>query len=208
MTASAAQLLDLSSWSHRLSAEVLGPGDLAVDLTAGRGHDCLHLARCVASDRCGTMLAFDIQEEAIASSLALLHAAGLPAERICRPQQIGPHGNFLAALSHERLELFLPRQPKVVLANLGYLPGGDHRTATGTASSLRAAQDALAALLPGGRLLLVSYTGHPGGLEEYQNLQHHLATLPPRNWQVLELRPLGRSNAPVLLVAEKRSPRL
>ena len=46
------QLPHIISWSHRLVREVLEPGDLAVDLTAGRGRDTLMLCQTVGAEGC------------------------------------------------------------------------------------------------------------------------------------------------------------
>ncbi len=50
--------------------QALQPGDHCIDATAGRGHDTIALARLVGTT--GTVTAFDIQPEALASTEALL----------------------------------------------------------------------------------------------------------------------------------------
>lgn len=204
MTSATTQLTDMAQWSHHFAREILLPGDLAVDLTAGRGHDCLFLAECVDSNHTGCVLAFDIQAEAIASSLERLENNGITASCISRPQQIAAPGTFLINASHERLPLFLPRPPKVILGNLGYLPGGDHSVTTRANSSLSMTKAALEELQPGGRLILVVYTGHAGAQEESDTLTTYLGTLHPRHWHIITMRPFLCKNAPYLLVAEKR----
>ena len=62
-------LANIVSRSQRLLSEVLQPGDLAVDLTAGNGSDTLFLAQTVGPT--GTVLAFDIQVQALASEVVI-----------------------------------------------------------------------------------------------------------------------------------------
>lgn len=49
-------------WSQQLVCEVLRPGDLAVDLTAGKGRATLALAKAVGAQ--GQVVAFDLQTTA------------------------------------------------------------------------------------------------------------------------------------------------
>lgn len=146
----------LTELAHRLLAEALGPGGRAVDATAGNGHDTLFLARRAGPT--GRVLALDIQPAAVATTRARLDAAGH-----------GPACEVREA-DHARLAEWLPADFRgatdAVVLNLGYLPGSDHALVTrpeGTVAALRAG---LAALRPGGRLVVVAYTGHPGGEAE------------------------------------------
>ncbi|WP_321530537.1 class I SAM-dependent methyltransferase [uncultured Desulfuromonas sp.] len=200
-------LTDMAQWSHHFAQEILQAGDLAVDLTAGRGHDSQFLAECVDSNHTGCVLAFDIQTQAIDSTLERLENNGITASRISRPQQIAAPGTFLINASHERLPLFLPRPPKVILGNLGYLPGGDHSITTQADSSRIMTKAALEELQPGGRLILVVYTGHDGARKESDAITSDLAQLHPRYWHIITMRPFLSDKAPYLLVAEKRQPR-
>lgn len=52
---------------------------------------------------------------------------------------------------------------RLVAFNLGYLPGGDKRIITSSASTLLALEAAKDLLLPGGLISVVAYVGHPGG---------------------------------------------
>ena len=57
-------------FSRQLLAEVLQPGDIAVDATMGNGHDTLFMAECVG--KTGLVYAFDIQAQAIEATKARL----------------------------------------------------------------------------------------------------------------------------------------
>ncbi|MDU4300787.1 MAG: rRNA methyltransferase, partial [Eikenella corrodens] len=55
-------------FAHRLLAQATPEGGIAVDATAGNGHDTLFLAQCVGSG--GRVYAFDIQPQALAATQA------------------------------------------------------------------------------------------------------------------------------------------
>lgn len=197
------QLPHIISWAHRFVSEVLAPGDLAVDLTAGRGRDSLVLYRAVGEEGC--VLAFDIQNEALKDTAALLEEHG--AKVTLSPEGALPasaRGVWLAHDDHAALSSYLPRPPRGVIANLGYLPGGDLQLVT-RPESTRAALEAVIASLPvGGRLVCVVYIAHPGGTDEAAAVEQLLGGLSSRDWFVLRLQVENRHQAPYLLVAEKR----
>jgi len=139
--------------AHREIAAVLSPGDTAIDATAGNGHDTVFLAKLVGDT--GLIFAFDVQEQAIASTRERLAQEGL-LERVKLV-----HG------SHAALHAYAaPGSVAAVMFNLGYLPGGDHTVITRTAETLQALGEALHALKPGGVLTIVCYPGHEGGDQE------------------------------------------
>lgn len=189
-------------WSHKLLAEVLQLGDLAVDLTAGNGADTLFLAEMVG--RSGLVLAFDIQQQALAKTAVQLEAAGITSARHQgrRPPET-LSGAVLICDGHETVADYLPAAPKAFIANLGYLPGGDKSITTQPKTTLKAIESALAGLAPHGRLAVVGYVGHPGSWDEGKQLEMLLMELPPGGWEVTRIQPLNRQLAPYLLVVEK-----
>ena len=118
--------------AQKLATEILRPGDLAVDGTAGKGRDTACLAQAVGPT--GHVLAFDIQPEAIASTRTLLESAGL-SERVS-----------LLLRSHADLaDVLTPAQfgkLGAAIFNLGYLPGGNPDIITQPASTDRALRSA------------------------------------------------------------------
>lgn len=52
---------------------------------------------------------------------------------------------------------------------------------------------------------MLAYTGHPGGLEEYQAVTALLAELSPAYFVTSETRLVNRPSAPVLLLAWRRT---
>jgi SAM-dependent methyltransferase len=197
-------LIRVVLWARQLVDEVVGPGDLVVDLTAGTGRDTLHLFQCVGPR--GRVLAFDIQEAALLQSAARLAAAGATVDFWTAPSTVGvvPPGVHLIRDSHARLPCYLGEAPRAVVANLGYLPGGDRTVVTVTESTLLALSHALELLAAGGRMTVALYVGHPGGMEEAQRVEAMFRDLPPACWDVLRLQVISRPGSPFLLVAEKR----
>jgi SAM-dependent methyltransferase len=197
-------LARMVSWSHRFLAEVLRPGDLALDLTAGTGRDTLFLFRCLGPR--GRVVAFDIQREALLRTESLLAGAG--ARVFFRSSSGSPapfsSGVHLIHESHSELSRYLAESPRGIVANLGFLPGGDPQVRTRTESTLEVLEQSLGLLEPGGRMVVTVYTGHPGGAEESAAVEALLGNLPTRDWQALKLQVANCREAPFLVVAEKR----
>lgn len=196
-------LTRIVAWGHELVREVLSPGDLAVDLTAGKGRDTLVLAQAVGPT--GQVVAFDTQAVALQQSSALLRQHGhvvkdWPVERDI-PAGCGV---ILVQACHSSLQNVLTRPVRAVIANLGYLPGGDLELITRPESTLAALEQSLELLSVGGRLAVTVYPSHPGGMEESSKVNDFFANLPRDLWQILLLRVANRSEAPYLLVAERR----
>jgi predicted methyltransferase len=201
----AGNLIQMAFRAHALLAEVLSSGKLAVDLTAGNGYDTCFLYRAVGPQ--GRVLAFDIQEKALQRSARRLKDAGA---RVFGPAD-GPPAYPLAAgvhlirACHGRLTDFLQEPADGIIANLGYLPGGDRDEATREETTLQALRQALSLLMPGGRLAVVAYVGHGGGRAEANSVETLFKSLPGRQWNVLRMTAVNRLEAPFLLVAERRT---
>ena len=67
--------LNTLSMVHDFLTRTVKPGSVCVDATAGKGRDTALL--CRSSGKAGRVLAFDIQEEAIRQTRALLEAEGV-----------------------------------------------------------------------------------------------------------------------------------
>jgi len=197
-------LIRIVDWAQRFLGDVLRPGDFAVDLTAGSGRDTLFLARRVGPS--GRVLAFDIQAEALRQTAQRLAAAGIAATRRTGPLAAGAAttGVDLVHDCHAALERYLDRAPRGIIANLGYLPGGDERVTTGVASTAAALELACQVLAPGGRIAVVLYLRHPGGAAEAEAVDALFCALPSHLWDVLRLQVANRSGSPYLLAAGKR----
>ena len=149
------------SFAHGLIRGALRPGDVAVDATAGNGHDTVLLAELVGAK--GRVFAFDVQAAALAATRQRLQQQGL-AERV-----------QLLQASHADMARYLPKGVQAIMFNLGWLPGGDKTVTTDAVTTIAALQAALELLQPHGLLVMVVYQGHPGARQERDAVEQWLA---------------------------------
>lgn len=170
---------------------VIQQGDLVIDATAGNGHDTLFLAECVGAG--GKVLAFDVQQAAVASARQRIEAVGLR-ERVVFFQQ-----------SHERMDAHAEDESvAAVMFNLGYLPGEHHDLTTEAEATLRALEVAARILKPGGVLTVVCYPGHAAGEVEAVAVEQWMKAQASKGWRVAKYGAIGtRKPAPFLLAARK-----
>ena len=196
-------LANVIHWGHRLLSEVVTEGDLLVDLTAGNGHDTLALSRMGGLS--GQVVACDIQRQALDATEARLADAGLSCRRHlgggALPAQAGID---LVQIDHAEIAALLPGAPAAIIANLGYLPGGDQNLITRPETTLRALSSCCAALTSGGRMAIVVYPAHAGGDKEAAEVSRFFSELDPQSFQVVQIRICNRSRAPFLIMTEKR----
>ncbi|KAL4422236.1 hypothetical protein ABPG77_009711 [Micractinium sp. CCAP 211/92] len=186
----------LTHIAQELWVQVVRRGDTVVDATCGNGHDTAYLAQAVGST--GTVHAFDIQSAAIEATQAAV-AAAVPSGPV-------PAVHYhLASHAEMRERLGCTACASLVVFNLGYLPGSDKATTTQASSTLAAVEAACEVLRPGGLLSILCYTGHPGGMEEYEAVRARVGQLPPSGWVSSETRLLNRPAAPILLLVWKRA---
>lgn len=180
--------------AHYLCAPVLEAGCVAIDATAGNGHDTLFLAQQVGET--GRVYAFDIQNAAIEATRRRLLENGLSG-RVSLIQ--ASHAEMLAHIGPRDLGAV-----SAVMFNLGYLPGADHDVITTAGSTLDAIDSGLALLRPQGVMTIVVYTGHAGGREEADAVETHIASLDPSRYDARVLRSMNRSGEPPYLIAIRR----
>lgn len=180
-------------------ASLVSPGDTVVDATCGNGHDTLALARLVGPHGC--VIAMDIQAEAVQSTEQRLRQH-LPPEQM-------PALRLLRA-SHSDMQVVLQREgaarPALVCFNLGWMPGqpdGCKEIKTETGTTLEALRQAHEAVADGGSVSVVAYTGHEGGMAEYEAVSSFMAELDSRSWVSSETWLLNRSTAPRLLLSHR-----
>lgn len=188
--------------AHQWLQPVLEPGSLAVDLTAGNGHDTLFLARLVGAR--GSVLAFDIQQQALDHTEVRLLQAGLTVRKkgSWRRPVTGP-GVVLVHDDHQYFSEYLSAPPVAIIGNLGYLPGGDKQIITRAQTTSRALESALHALCLFGRIAVVVYQGHPGAAPEVEAVKALFAGLPANQWKVERQESQSSSFGPILFAVEK-----
>lgn len=182
MTAPLSELLELC---HRALAGSCARGDMALDATAGRGHDTLFLASLVGEE--GAVLAVDRQEDALRDTASLLRGHGLE-DRVRLAQ--GDHADMAALLERE---LPAGRELAVAVFNLGFLPGSDKRVRTSAASTLAALEAVWPRVRPGGLLCVHAYTGHEGAAEEAGAVDVWAAAL---DWKRARVTACAQRNKP------------
>ncbi len=195
-------LTRIVTWSQQLLCEVLEHGDLVVDLTAGTGQDTHVLAKAVGSE--GQVVAFDLQAEALEQTTQRLQQHNFIVKSVPDDTEIPrAFGVYLVHACHSSLNKIITHPVKAIIANLGYLPGGDKTLVTRSDSTLAALSQSLELLVPGGRLAVTVYPAHPGGEEEGSAVNDFFCSLSREDWLVLSLRAANREEAPYLLVAER-----
>ncbi len=178
----------LTIQAHDTLRDLVSKGEIAIDATAGNGHDTQFLAELVGPE--GTVFAFDIQEIALEKTARRLNDAKVQ-------NVILIHGN------HADLTRLIPREyhgrVAAVMFNLGYLPGADKNVVTSSESTRKGILQALTLLRPGGALTALAYTGHDGGNAEADAVSAILGELPIEQFAVntIESQP-GRTSGPIM----------
>ena len=196
-------LTRIVQWGHDLLAEVVTRGDLVVDLTAGNGNDTLILSQLVGHT--GRVVALDIQMSALVATKERLAEAGIVVRLYEDPNSVvnADAGVDLLHVNHVALSAVLDDRPKGIIANLGYLPGGEESLITQPESTLLALEQSCQLLATGGRLAVVVYPGHPGGADEGDAVDGFMVGLNSQMFHVVLVRVSNRPQAPFLYVVEK-----
>lgn len=144
-------------WKDLLKAD-----DTVIDATCGNGKDSLRLTELVPQ---GHVYTLDIQEAALQKARALI-----------------PHSNITYLLQSH---VILPSTPvKLIVYNLGYLPGGNKDLTTMTATTLESLAKAAQLITIGGTLSITCYPGHEEGAREEQAIQRWVEDLDPQKWSI------------------------
>ena len=162
--------LNTLSMVHTFLREQVRPGAFCIDATAGKGRDTALLCRLAGPE--GRVLAFDIQQEAVDQTKALLDREGLSAE-----VYLESHANLAAYAAQGSVDC--------IVFNFGRLPGGDPHIVTKADSSLAAIAAGLDLLKPGGVMAIALYYGKENGYEEKEAVLTFLKTVDDRRYSVL-----------------------
>lgn len=182
-------MIDLLSTQKALIAPHLFPGAAAADFTMGNGHDTLWLSEQVGET--GRVYAFDIQDQALSKTAALL-------------KEHGRENVTLIHDSHANAKAHIPEPLAAGLFNLGWLPGGDKSVTTRRESTLPAIRAALELLAPGGALLVAVYPGHPEGAAEGELIREELSALSRFAFCATLVRIVNSPAAPFFFLIEKK----
>lgn len=182
----------LTSLAHQAVQAFCQPGDWVVDATSGLGRDTECLARAVGNR--GRVAAFEIQPPALEQARHRLQSADL-----LEPVQFFSlgHENFRQCLSLEWSGKIC-----AVMMNLGYLPGGNPDLHT-TSGNTRAFLDRILPwMAPRALFSILTYRGHPGGLEEFESVAAWVAARQQEGWQ-LQTHQGNSPTSPVLFLLRR-----
>lgn len=168
---------------------MLSRARVVVDATCGNGHDTLFLASRLEPG--AVLLGFDLQRAAVSATRARLENAGIGSNVLLFARCHSALPEVLAENGLDRID--------AAIFNLGYLPGGDHRTTTLPDSTGAALLAVLDILSPKGRVAVVAYRGHPGGELETTLVEHLWRRIGSGGFTVR--RTASPGNGPVLFTA-------
>lgn len=181
--------------AHRFWRSIVAPGDIVVDATCGNGYDTAILAELALADNAGNVYAIDIQPAAIESCRKRL--SGL------LTQEAMDRVHFIERCHSTFPKEIAPRSVKLVTYNLGYLPGGDKKLTTLTATTLASLEKALELIQDGGLISITCYPGHDAGVPEESEVLKLAAGLDPKEWSCCHHRWINRERAPSLLLVQR-----
>lgn len=183
-------MLKALEMAHQWLEEIIEPEDLVVDATVGNGHDTVFLAGLSV---CPEVLGFDIQEAAIKRTQERLNELNLESNVI------------LINEGHENLAYYVEREVKAAIFNLGYLPNSDKSIITKPETTLTALSALTERLVGGGRIAIMIYYGHEGGMREKNEVINWASQLNQKFWEVMTYAPLNQVHTPpILVVLEKK----
>lgn len=181
-------------FAKTLLSNVISEGDIAVDGTAGNGHDTLFLSQLVGDT--GRVYAFDIQQQAVEATIHRLKEEGLE------------HRAHVILDGHEQLSKYVDEEIAGAVFNLGYLPGGNHEIVTKGETTISAIRQLLDKLKIGGIIVLVVYHGHEGGKEERDAVIQYVSQLPQKYVHVLRYEFINQKNNPPFIIALEKVKKL
>lgn len=188
--------------AHWMLKDIIKTNDVVVDATMGNGYDTQFLAELGAN-----VYAFDVQEEALNATEKRLDDAGIKNqifEKNLSNLLTEPSVNLILS-GHENLSEYVKEPIKAAIFNLGYLPKTDKSVVTKADTTLTALDALTNQLVVGGRIAIMIYYGHEGGMEEKDAVIKWTSSLPQKDWEVTSYAPLNQIHTPpILVLIEKR----
>lgn len=183
-------MIDLLNLHKQFIAPHIKEGDIVADFTMGNGHDTLWLSQSVGAS--GHVYAFDIQEQAVNNTKALLQSEGAPE-------------NYTLILdSHANAEKYINEKIKVGMFNLGYLPGADKSLTTKRESTLLAVEAAISLLDRDAILNIAVYPGHEEGEIEGRLLFDKLSAISRYKLCVSQFKIINSPTSPFFYIIESK----
>ena len=183
------------SLAHSLWRATLRQGDIAVDATAGVGHDAAILASLVGPG--GTLHALDVDAAALEACAQRVRDEAGETNAACLRISAQSHAAPPPGLA--------PRSATVVAFNLGFLPTRARSDAAPPTTDAETTVEALTSwalgsVKPGGHVSLAVYPGHDQGAREAVALRAFAERLPSSAWRATAHQPVNHEpTAPLLL---------
>ncbi len=165
--------------AHERWKQHLQTSDIAVDMTCGNGRDTLVLCQCLPQ---GQVYGFDVQAAAIEQTKLTTHKYS-NVHLFCNSHTAIKNIAFTAA-------------PRLIIYNLGYLPGGDKSIVTNTETTLCSLKSSLDLLAVDGAISITCYPGHEEGAREELAIISFLQDLPSNQYYVNLQRWINRPKSP------------
>ena len=183
-------MLDLLELQKYFILNHLHEGDIAVDFTMGNGHDTEFLSKTVGEF--GHVFAFDIQEQALASTEEHLRRS------LC------PQNYTLILDSHHNAAKYVDVPFKAAMFNLGYLPGSDKTVTTMRSTTLPAIETAISLMTRDAVITVAVYPGHAEGEAEGKEICEYLSSLSRHKVCATEIKILNSPTSPFFIVIENK----
>ena len=183
-------MIDLLDLHKQFILTHLHEGDIAVDFTLGNGHDTEFLSNTVGEN--GHVFAFDIQEQALASTEEHLKESGCPQ-------------NYTLILdSHHNVKKYVDVPFKAGMFNLGYLPGSDKSVTTMRKTTLPAIEAAISLMDRDAVIIVAIYPGHPEGEAEGKEICEYLSGISRHKICATQVKILNSPTSPFFIVIESK----
>jgi len=157
------------------------PGDRVIDATMGNGHDLFFLAQLLQGQ--GQVIGYDIQPEALAQTQKRL-------------EKLPGNWRSIVELRLQSHETFFETGIKLIVYNLGYLPGGNKAFTTLAESTIQSLQNGMKSLSDQGAISITCYPGHEEGAREQILILDFLKTLSSQHWDICHHVWVNRPAAP------------
>ena len=183
-------MIDLLDLQKHFILTHLKEGDVAVDFTMGNGHDTEFLSKTVGPT--GHVFAFDVQEQALASTADRLRETGCP------------DNCTLILDSHHNVKQYVDVPIKAGMFNLGYLPGSDKTVTTMRATTLPAIEAAIELMDRDAIILVAVYPGHAEGEAEGKLVCEYLSSLSRYKVCATQIKILNSPTSPFFILIENK----